>query len=102
MIKNGENEEEYELIIIDPQFRSWFATHAKPVNFHSESYYESQNIRDVNAWNERYYATGGRGPFGNHIDYHASEDYGLALNYELFWYFKYIESQFGSRYNFPI
>src|SRR5699024_7427844 len=58
VIKNGENEEEYELIIIDPQFRSWFVTHAKPVNFHSESYYENQNIRYVNAWNELYYATG--------------------------------------------
>lgn len=93
--------EEYELIIIDPQFRSWFVTNAKPINYHSQSYYESQNKKYVTAWNEKFHATGGRGPFGNYIDYRFSEDYGLTLNYELYWYFKYIESIYGKRYNFP-
>lgn len=101
VINNGENEEEYELTIIDPGFQTWFSSHAKPVNFYSKSYYESQNRRYVTSWNELYQRTGGSGPFGNYVDYRFTEDYGLALNYELFWYFKYIESLYGNRYNFP-
>ena len=93
--------EQYELIIIDPQFRSWFTTNAKPINFHSLTYYESQNKQYVTAWNELFHSTVGRVPFGSYIDYQFSEDYGLDLNYELYWYFKYIESIYGKRYNFP-
>lgn len=100
VIKNGDNEE-HELLIIDPGFQSWFASYAKPVHYYSESYYEAQNRRYVRSWNELFLATGGSGPFGNYINYDYSEDYGLALNYELFWYFKYIESQYGNRYDFP-
>lgn len=101
VIKNGEDDEEYELIIIDPQFQSWFSTNAKPVQYYSKSYYENQNRRYVTSWNELYQSTGGIGPFGNYIDYRFDEDYGLELNYELFWYFKYIETRYGSRYRFP-
>lgn len=101
LVINQEEDEEYELIIIDPQFRSWFAPNAQPINYHAQSYYEMQNKKYVTAWNELFHATGGRGPFGNYIDYQFSEDYGLELNYELYWYFKYIESAYGARYNFP-
>jgi len=37
VIQNGEDEEEYEVTIIDPYFQSWFATHAKPVSYYSEA-----------------------------------------------------------------
>lgn len=98
---NNKNEEEYELTIIDPGFQTWFASYAKPISYYSNSYYESQNRRYVTSWNELYQRTGGAGPFGNYVDYRFTEDYGLELNYELFWYFKYIESMYGDRYNFP-
>src|SRR5690606_32665406 len=101
IVINGQDDEEYELTIIDSGFQSWFASYAKPINYYSNSYYESQNRRYVTAWNELYQRTGGAGPFGNYVDYRFTEDYGLELNYELFWYFKYIESMYGSRYNFP-
>lgn len=101
VIKNADDDEEYELIIIDPQFRSWFSTHAKPIQFYSKSYYENQNRRYVISWNQLYQTTGGIGPFGNYIDYQFSEDYGMELNYELFWYFRYVEDLYGKRYNFP-
>lgn len=98
---NQEEGEEHELIIIDPQFQSWVTTNAKPIHFYTLSYYETQNKKYVTAWNELFHTTGGRGPFGNYIDYRFSENYGLELNYELYWYFKYIESIYGRRYNFP-
>lgn len=101
IVINGEDDEEYDLTIIDSGFQSWFSSYAKPINYYSKSYYESQNRRYVSSWNELYQRTAGAGPFGNYVDYRFTEDYGLELNYELFWYFKYIETMFGSRYNFP-
>ena len=34
---------EYEVIIIDPGFTSWFNTNAKPKNYYSQSYLEARN-----------------------------------------------------------
>ena len=95
------NDEQYELIILDPGFNSWFVTNAKPISYYSPSYYENKNKIYVTSWNDLYYQYGGRGPFENKIDYDFTKDYGVELNYKLFWYFKYVESQFGSLYGFP-
>ncbi|EMR04618.1 hypothetical protein ADICEAN_00220 [Cesiribacter andamanensis AMV16] len=99
------DDEEYELIIIDPGFNSWFATNARPVNYYSPQHYKQWNDRYVRAWNELADRQGPRTgpdyPFQNHIQYDPSEDYGLELNYELYWYFRYVESIWGRRYNFP-
>ncbi len=96
-----DEEEEYELIILDNGFYSWFVTNSRPVSFYSLSYYEAKNQRYVTAWNSLYYQYGGRGPFENQINYDFGTNYGLKLNYQLFWYFKYIESLYGNRYPFP-
>jgi len=96
-----EEEEQHELIILDPGFETWFNQNARPVGFYSKSYYESQNERYVAAWNNLYQTYGGNSPFENQINYDFTKDYGLELNYRLFWYFKYVEARFGNRYNFP-
>lgn len=101
LIIEEDEDEEYELIIIDPGFESWFVTNSKPVSFYSKSYYESKNRQYVSAWNELFYRYGGNSPFENKIDYEYHIDYGLELNYKLFWYFKYVESRFGRYYDFP-
>lgn len=97
--------EEYELTIIDPGFDSWFATSSKPAGYYSLAHYENRNQRYVQAWNEKvtqqiYYRTPNY-PFENKIDYDYTVDYGLELNYKLYYYFRYIESTVGDRYNFP-
>lgn len=103
---NGQNEEEeYELIIIDPGFATWFISNARPINYYSPSYYETWNQQYVSAWNEKvnqapYYNTANY-PFENRIEYNPSENYGVALNHELYWYFRYIQSLYGPLYNFP-
>jgi hypothetical protein len=100
---NSTDDEEHELIILDNNFNRWFQVNARPVNFHSLSYYESQNRRYVAAWNSL--ATSSRSvnsPFQNTIDYDYTENYGLDLNYQLFWYFRYIEDLYGRQYGFPL
>jgi hypothetical protein len=42
---------EYQLIVIDPGFSSWFETRRKPEWYYSLDYLESWNDRYVKAWN---------------------------------------------------
>ncbi len=104
IVQKQENKEEYEITIIDPNFDRWFLAHAKPVEFYQEGYYRTKNISYVSAWNAKVSQRGLYGsrnyPFEEMINYNPSEDYGIDVNYRLFWYFKYIEDVYGRRYNF--
>jgi hypothetical protein len=97
IINNGEPEVsdsiEYGLIILDPGFETWFLTQARPMWYHSQSYLESWNRQYVSAWNSR--AMSGRTSryFETYIDYQPHIDYGLELNYKLFYYFQYVEKR---------
>ena len=92
------DDEEHEIIILDPGFQSWFISNAKPVGFYSLSYYETKNSLYVSAWNRK--ARSSRGPITNEINYDVNQRYGLDVNYQLYWYFKYIESIYGRRFFF--
>ena len=96
-------ENEYELIIIDPGFDRWFSTNAKPVNFYSPQYYASKNRMYVASWNNLVAQTASRAnsPFTSYINYESHIDYGLELNYKLYNYFRYVESTVGRYYRFP-
>lgn len=98
-------EEEHELIIIDPGYNRWAVTHARPIGFYSPWYYRQWNQRYVQAWNAlanqaaRY--AGADFPFENQINYDLTTDYGVELDYELFTYFQYIATRYSGRYGFP-
>lgn len=98
-------EEEYELIIIDPGFQTWFVTNAQPIGFYSPSYYQNWNERYVIAWNEKVnqqpYYNHPNYPFENRIDYNSTTNYPVELNHQLYWYFRYVQALFGPVYNFP-
>ena len=82
---------EYELIIIDPGFDSWLVT--KPsINYHSQFFFEVKNQFFVTEWNSRYYQPHKYGTlYEDYIDYRPGIDYGLELNYRLYYYFLYFE-----------
>jgi hypothetical protein len=105
VIQPDEDGDEYELLIFDNNFDRWFTTNGRPVSFYSPSYYSQKNRIYVQAWNEKVDQQGfyrsANYPFEQRINYDYSIDYGVELNYQLFWYFKYIESTFGRRYDFP-
>ncbi|MGB3587375.1 MAG: DUF6146 family protein [Tunicatimonas sp.] len=101
-IVQPENEEEYELLIFDNNFDRWLQTNGRPINFYSPQYYEQKNRQYVAAWNDNVGRYSGNSPFENIINYDYSEKYGVELNYQLFWYFKYVEDLYGRRYNFPV
>ncbi len=83
---------EYELIIIDPGFQTWFQTQP-PREYLTKEYYEYMNRLYVAEWNYRYTSSNNQGEYDSYIDYNPSIDYGLDLNYELYYYFKYFEKQ---------
>jgi hypothetical protein len=85
---------EYRLIVLEPGFESWLAT--KPSkNYYSQLYYEQKNRLYVSEWNQRYFTSKNNGLYENYIDYNYTTDYGLDLNYKLYWYFRYFEDTYN-------
>lgn len=86
----------YEIIIIDMGFETYLNSIAKPANFYAKEYYETKNKFYVTEWNIR-----ARNPlkydssiYENEINYDASTDYGLEVNYKLYNYFKFVEYKY--------
>ncbi len=85
----------YELLVLDPRFNSFLMTQPS-AEFYSQSYYENWNHRYVLEWNNRH-----RNPFRygdfyqTEIDYDPHVDYGLELNYQLYYYFLFIRHNYG-------
>jgi len=93
-IENGDSTE-YELYVLDPRFESWLASQP-PANYRSQQYYESWNQRYVIEWNQRHDNPLRYGDFyQTKINYDPHEDYGLELNYRLYYYFRFIEKEYG-------
>ena len=97
MILDRGDDEEYEVHILDTGFDRWFATNSKPINFYSPQYYQMMNRRYVMAWNEKVSTHGFRrnSPFEAPINYDPTIDYGVEVDYKLYYYFKYIEDVYG-------
>lgn len=83
----------YELIILDPGFDSWLAT-KPPMSFYSKDYYETKNRLYVMEWNYRNQLPMRFGDmYETRIDYYQNIDYGLELNYRLYYYFLFFEEK---------
>lgn len=80
---------EYEVIIFDPGFNTWFASYAKPRNFYSQEYMKARNQIWVIGWNIQ--ARQGNQMFEMQIDYENNIDYGYEVNYMLFNYLTYFQ-----------
>jgi hypothetical protein len=81
---------QYELIVIDPGFDTWLAT-KPPRDFYSNEYYHLKNMFYVAEWNDRYLNARNKNLYETYIDYDNNIDYGIDLNYKLYYYFRYFE-----------
>jgi hypothetical protein len=84
---------EYDLIIMDIGFESWFATRNMPATARSNQYYKHWNYQYVIQWNQLHMQ--GHPYFENYIDFDPHEDYGFDVNYKLYHYFKFVEEKTG-------
>lgn len=99
LVKNDttavEDSTKYELIVMDPGFESYLVTQPSP-NYYSQQYYETWNQQYVTEWNYRHNNPLTYGSFyETRIDYSPHEDYGLELNYRLYYYFQFIKDEYG-------
>ncbi len=84
----------YQLIIFDAQFDNWMFAKARPMTYFTQAYLENWNVQLVREWNT--YAPGvNRRGCGNlsYIDYNPAINYGMELNYRLFYYFRYMHER---------
>ena len=67
--------------------------HAANSGCNSDSWihYTQKNRLYVLEWNQRYMTSRNNGLYDTYIDYNSNTDYGLDLNYKLYYYFKYFE-----------
>jgi hypothetical protein len=82
---------EYELIIFDAKFETWYALHNSPSHYRSSEYYEGWNSRYVSAWNQNARDPRKNWFFEHIVGYDPTIDYGFELNHKLFYYFLYVE-----------
>ena len=88
-IRIANEEIEYEVIIIDSGFNSWFLSYSKPRNFYSQSYLEARNRDWVIGWNNRFMR--GDRLIDMSINYQNNIDYGYEVNYMLYNYLTYFQ-----------
>ena len=84
---------EYEVLIFDVGFSSWFNSFAKPRNYYSQSYLESRNRIWVLEWNRRAMLSSQYNPnlYEMTINYQAGIDYGFEVNYMIYNYLVYFQ-----------
>lgn len=92
-------DEEYEIIIIEPGFNAWLLSRARPEGFYSQSYLENRNNIYVIEWNQRVLQPSRFNPnlYELQINYDPNIDYGYEVNYKLYNYFIYFQLQYNQR-----
>lgn len=88
-----EDDEEYELLVLDPGFETWFITTWSPAKDRSLSYYKMWNQRYVNAWNYNVTRPHRSRLFENMIQYDAMTDYGMEVERKLYYYFRWVDTK---------
>ena len=96
---------EYDIIISDIGYESFLVTQ-KPMGFYSQRYYENWNRYYVVDWNDKvrnsmYHSAKYQNVFEMFIDYNPSTNYGMEVNYKLYYYFMFVESRYGVRFKVP-
>ncbi len=93
------DENDYEIIIIEPGFNSWLLSTARPEGYHSQEWLESRNAILVQSWNQRNMQPQNYDPslYEVRIDYDVNSDYGYEVNYKLYNYFLYFQIKYKQR-----
>ena len=95
LISIEEEKDEYELIVLDPGFDTWFATTWSPAKDRSAQYYASWNRQYVSAWNYKATHPHTYRFFDTIIQYDFSIDYGIEVDRKLYYYFRWVDTKLG-------
>lgn len=95
LVSISEEQEEYELLVLDPGFETWFMTTWAPAKDRSPQYYSYWNRAYVNAWNYKATNPHTASLFDNMIQYDPTADYGIEVDRKLYYYFRWVDSKLG-------
>lgn len=90
-IRIANDELEYEVLIIDGRFSSWFNTNAKPRGYYSLEHLEIRNRFWVMEWNARTRNPQLANLYDMPINYQTNINYGYEVNYMLYNYLVYFQ-----------
>ena len=87
------DEIEYEVLIIDGGFTSWFNSRARPRSFYTQSFLEARNIFWVLEWNRRVNlpTVYNSSLYEMPINYESNTNYGFEVNYMIYNYLTYFQ-----------
>ncbi|MCG8311314.1 MAG: DUF6146 family protein [Cytophagales bacterium] len=95
LIGIAENKEEYELVVLDPGFDTWFVTAWSPAKDRGLEYYSLWNQRYVTEWNFKATRPHTSELFDNVIQYDPAIDYGIEVERKLYYYFRWVDTKLG-------
>ena len=99
-IKPTKNEDdEWELDVLDTQYEYFITAVAKPMSMYSESYLKSKNTFLVTDWNSNFFTGKYRNVIESTIEYNPNENYGLKFEYRLYQVFAYVQWKYGVKMN---
>lgn len=99
-IKPTKNEDdEWELDVLDTQYEYFITAVAKPMSMYSESYLKSRNTFLVTEWNSNFFTGKYRNVIESTIEYNPNENYGLKFEYRLYQVFAYVRWKYGVKMN---
>ena len=99
-IKPTKNEDdEWELDVLDTQYEYFITAVAKPMSMYSESYLKSRNTFLVTEWNSNFFTCKYRNVIESTIEYNPNENYGLKFEYRLYQAFAYVQWKYGVKMN---
>ncbi len=90
-----EGDTEYEVIVMDPGFDTWFQTTWSPAKDRSLEYYKHWNQRYVSAWNEKVRRSRSNDFFDTEINYNPGTNYGIEVERVLYYYFRWVDTKLG-------
>ena len=82
---------EYELLVFDVEFETWYTLHDSPALSRSKQFYHDWNTQYVQEWNNKVISSRHSEIFGDQIDYEFNVDYPFEIEHKLFYYFQYVE-----------
>lgn len=93
------NDGEYDIIVLDPQYDVYLKTIALPKDFYTKQYYKQRNRLYVTIWEQRHMQPFNYDPnlYAVSIDLDPRIDYGYEFEYKLFNFFKFIEYKYHVR-----
>ena len=97
LVHSSQDSADYEILIIDNTFDQWYLMNYSPARDNSNDYYRSMNLIAVANWNDYYRNGRYTQVIDSEINYHPETDYGIEVNRKLYWYFKFLTTNYGIR-----